>query len=101
MPYIREKTQESPEPSGRAWDKLDPSSRRRRSSIIIDMDIPSFTLNGTHQKTKTSPIVLTATGIKEGEEETNIFSRKAGLGSLMKSAKQDVQVPDFDMTAFF
>jgi len=99
MPYIRENTRESPEPSGRAWDKLDHPSRRRRSSIIIDMDIPSPTLNGTHQKTKALPIVPTAPGIKE--EESDIFSRKAGLGSLMKSAKQDVQVPDFDMTAFF
>jgi len=101
MPYIRENTRESPEPSGRAWDKLDHSSRRRRSSIMIDMDIPSPTLNGIHQKTKIPPIISTAPGIKEEEGERDIFSRKAGLGSLMKSAKQDVQVPDFDMTAFF
>ena len=27
--------------------------------------------------------------------------KKTGLGSLMKSAKQDVNVPEFDMNAFF
>jgi len=35
------------------------------------------------------------------KEENDLFARKAGLGSLMKSAKQDVKVPEFDMGAFF
>jgi hypothetical protein len=35
------------------------------------------------------------------EEEADLFARKAGLGSLMKSAKQDVKVPEFDMDSFF
>jgi hypothetical protein len=35
------------------------------------------------------------------QEESDFFARKAVLGNLMKSAKQDVQVPEFDMNAFF
>lgn len=34
------------------------------------------------------------------KDEGDLFSRKAGLGSLFKSAKQNVQVPDFDMDSF-
>jgi hypothetical protein len=34
-------------------------------------------------------------------EEGDLIARKAGLGSLLKTAKQDVQVPDFDMDSFF
>lgn len=34
-------------------------------------------------------------------EEGDLLARKAGMGNLMKSAKQDVKVPDFDMNAFF
>jgi len=36
-----------------------------------------------------------------GNEEGDLIARKAGLGNLMKSAKQDVKVPEFDMDAFF
>jgi len=35
------------------------------------------------------------------KEEGDLLARQAGLGSLLKSAKQDVQVPEFDMGAFF
>jgi len=35
------------------------------------------------------------------KEESDLFARKAGLGSLMKTAKQDFKVPEFDMNAFF
>jgi hypothetical protein len=34
------------------------------------------------------------------EDEGDLLSRKAGLGSLMKNAKQNVQVPEFDMGNF-
>ena len=34
------------------------------------------------------------------EDEGDLLSRKAGLGSLMKNAKQNVQVPEFDMENF-
>jgi hypothetical protein len=33
-------------------------------------------------------------------EEGDLIARKAGLGSLLKTAKQDVQVPEFDMGLF-
>jgi hypothetical protein len=81
---------------------------------MIDMDISALPLSlstspvqgGTHiisgavKKTveRTSPIVPTVPTIKE--DGNDLFARKAGLGNLMKSAKKDVQVPDFDMNAF-
>lgn len=40
-------------------------------------------------------------GMDAIKEESDLFARKAGLGSLMKTAKQDVKVPEFDMNAFF
>jgi hypothetical protein len=33
-------------------------------------------------------------------EESDFLARQAGLGNLMKSAKHDVKVPEFDMNAF-
>ena len=35
------------------------------------------------------------------KEEGDLAARKIGLGHLMKSAQQDVQVPEFDMNSFF
>jgi len=34
------------------------------------------------------------------KEEGDLFARKAGMGNLIKSAKQNVQVAEFDMGAF-
>jgi len=34
-------------------------------------------------------------------EEGDLIARKAGMGSLMKTAKQDVRVPEFDIDSFF
>lgn len=34
------------------------------------------------------------------KDEQDLFARKAGLGSLMKSAKQNAQVPEFDLGSF-
>ncbi|KAJ3560471.1 hypothetical protein NP233_g10818 [Leucocoprinus birnbaumii] len=122
MAYLRASAQESPDatelshppPSPTSTRRnafpLDASLRRRRSSIMIDMDILSLPSPDSTSPTrddmsasrksieKTSPVVPTVPTIKE--EENDILSRKAGLGSLMKSAKQDVQVPEFDMSAF-
>lgn len=76
----------------------------RRSSILIDMDVttapptrgaspaPRLTENGR----PASP-----TRMEEELKEGDVDARKAGLGSLIKSAKQDVKVPEFDMNAFF
>lgn len=38
---------------------------------------------------------------EQPKEEGDAIARKAGLGSLMKTAKQNVSVPEFDMGAFF
>ncbi|ESK98022.1 wd repeat protein [Moniliophthora roreri MCA 2997] len=73
------------------------SSHRRRSSIMIDMDIPS------QPPTRRASPERKPTPIPEEpiKDESDLFARKAGLGSLVQSAKQDVKVPEFDMNAFF
>jgi hypothetical protein len=61
------------------------------------MDIPS--LPPTRPASPdAAPLSVVQDTIKE---ESDLLARKAGLGSLMKSAKQDVKVPEFDMGAFF
>ncbi|KAI6162072.1 RAVE protein 1 C terminal-domain-containing protein [Pisolithus thermaeus] len=70
----------------------DPFLLRRRSSIVIDMDIESRTPSG--QSTPKARATVR-------EEEPDRLARKAGLGSLIKSAKHDIQVPEFDLNAFF
>jgi hypothetical protein len=64
---------------------------------MIDMDLTSFP--STESGTPSRP--PQKSGLEKVKEEGDLIARKAGLGSLMKSAKQDVQVPEFDMNAFF
>ncbi|KAJ8083807.1 regulator of (H+)-ATPase in vacuolar membrane [Marasmius tenuissimus] len=73
------------------------SMHRRRSSMMIDMEIPSL------PPTRRASPERKPTPIPEEplKNESDLFARKAGLGSLMQSAKQDVKVPEFDMNAFF
>ncbi|KIJ68609.1 hypothetical protein HYDPIDRAFT_24869 [Hydnomerulius pinastri MD-312] len=71
---------------------------RRQSSIMIDMDIASKTPSRKQSPERTTQHDVVHETIKE---EGDLMARKAGLGSLMKSAKHDVQVPEFDMSAFF
>lgn len=66
---------------------------------MIDMDIPS--LPPTRSASPERPTELKTTLEEPIKEENDLFARKAGLGSLMKSAKQDIKVPEFDMSAFF
>ena len=68
---------------------------RRRSSIVIDID--PFTAPPTRRPSPKPREVTESATISEGD----LVARKAGLGSLLKTAKQDVQVPDFDMNSFF
>lgn len=98
----------------------------RRSSVIIDMDLPSF----PPTRASTPPLALSTvseapvngavngdasegepvdqrgrTAKQDQEEPTSPViedakARKAALGSLMKSAKKDVVVPEFDMSSF-
>jgi hypothetical protein len=74
---------------------------KRRSSIMIDMDItsepPTRRASPDRKETKVQPLPPKD---EMKEEEGDLFARKAGLGSLMKSAKQDVKVPEFDMNSF-
>ncbi|KZV81002.1 hypothetical protein EXIGLDRAFT_780266 [Exidia glandulosa HHB12029] len=78
---------------------------RRMASLSIDMDIPTL------------PPTRAATPIPEAQESGRSTpapaepppppqapenaARQAGLGNLMKTAKQDVAVPEFNMDAFF
>lgn len=71
---------------------------RRQSSILIDIDLPSL------PPTRPASPQPGYGKVPEREiirEEGDLLARKVGLGHLMKSAKQDVTVPDFDMDAFF
>jgi hypothetical protein len=71
----------------------------RRSSILIDMDLSSFppTRRASPERKDDEKV----RSIEPIQEESDLFARKAGLGKLIKSAKQDVQVPEFNMDAFF
>ncbi|PPQ62961.1 hypothetical protein CVT24_006067 [Panaeolus cyanescens] len=86
----------SPTPT-RAIFALHPTVRRR-SSILIDMDVTELPSTNRASPTEDQFKPHEVATIKE---ETDLFARKAGIGNLMKSAKQDVQVPEFDMNAFF
>ncbi|KAF9270044.1 WD repeat-containing protein [Marasmius fiardii PR-910] len=100
-PVLHEKEQsvnDSPRPSSPSTSRKSIFSlHRRRSSMMIDMDIPSFppTRKASPER---KPTPIPEEPIKN---ESDLFARRAGLGSLMQSAKQDVKVPDFDMNAFF
>lgn len=96
---------------------------RRESKILIDMDMltepptrraspelkdldesESGTVARTPELTRRPlPRVMGESGLDELEhlkDEGDLLSRKAGLGGLIKSAKQNVQVPEFDMSSF-
>ena len=50
----------------------------------------------------TSPEMTKKREVSEDEKkEADASVQKTGLGSLIKSAKRDVSVPEFDMNAFF
>lgn len=71
----------------------------RRSSILIDMDLSSVPpTRRASPNGKDDEVIRSAEPI---QEESDLFARKAGLGKLIKSAKQDIQVPEFRMDAFF
>jgi hypothetical protein len=72
---------------------------RRRSSILIDMHIPSLPTRSTSPSQLAGPMPpVTEEKLKD---EGDLTARKLSLGHLMKSAKQDVTVPEFDMNSFF
>nr|GAT47823.1 WD repeat protein [Mycena chlorophos] len=69
---------------------------RRQSSMVLDMEIPSFPPTRASSPTK-NPTVIAE---EPGNEAEDLIARKAGLGSLMKSAKSSAAVPEFSMDAF-
>jgi hypothetical protein len=75
------------------------SAIRRRNSILIDMDIPSEPPTRHASPERGMPPTIPEDS-EPVAKEGDLFARKAGLGSLMKSAKQDVKVPEFDLSAF-
>ena len=94
-----------------------PSNRRsflglkaaHRRSLIIDMEVPSLPPSVAGTPVPSSPVRASLTNgngpaaIVPSPPIVNPenMARQAGLGSLMKSAKRDVHVPEFDMSAFF
>jgi len=81
---------------------LHPSHFRRRSaSIVIDMDVPSdpSTRAASPEPKVSQPSSPSSSERKDTDGEAPV--RKAGMGSLLKTAKQDFSVPEFDMNAFF
>jgi len=74
---------------------------RRQSAILIDMEMssgPPTRHPSPERQAGRLPMDHPEETIKE---EGDLFARKAGMGNLIKSAKQNVQVPEFDMNAFF
>lgn len=81
---------------------LEPAMRRR-ASILIDMSVDS-----EPPTRPASPVSKAPNGVnglppvtETVTDENDVLARKAGIGNLMKSAKQNVAVPEFDMSAFF
>lgn len=78
----------------------------RAPSLVIDMEIPSAPAT---RPTSPQPLRLqaavkptsTAGGAVTETEGAEVKAQRTGLGSLMKSAKKDVKVAEFDMSAFF
>jgi hypothetical protein len=78
--------------SGRPFFSL----ANRRSSILIDIPVPSLPPTRA-----SSPTQEVKSAFQQNAAGKEIQVKKTGLGSLMKTAKQDVQVPEFDMGSFF
>lgn len=73
---------------------------------MIDMHIDSEPPTRPASPTRGSPDGRPDASISNGPAEVingenDLIARKAGIGSLMKSAKQDLSVPEFDMGSFF
>ncbi|KAF7985328.1 hypothetical protein HWV62_6523 [Athelia sp. TMB] len=87
---------EKPVRSRRYMFPLEPALRRR-SSIMIDIEVATEPPTRRASPERKAPQTIPEEPINE---EGDLLARKAGMGNLMKSAKQDVKVPEFDMGAF-
>ncbi|KAI0830734.1 WD repeat-containing protein [Trametes gibbosa] len=79
---------------------------RHKSSILIDIDVttapPTRRASPSRSPSRGgSPLRSVEKEELKLNDEGDLVARKAGIGSLIKSAKQDVKVPEFDMGAFF
>ncbi|KAI5121293.1 hypothetical protein M0805_003762 [Coniferiporia weirii] len=74
---------------------------RQRASIMIDMDVPS---DPSTRPTSPGSVGVEQTAAPDGSNE-KLFDdttvRKSSLGGLMRSAKENISLPEFDMNAFF
>ncbi|KAJ7706334.1 WD repeat-containing protein [Mycena rosella] len=98
-PPVDETLPPSPTISRRPTFALGPAMRRR-SSMVIDMDIPSLPPSRSSSPVRVvqiPPVIVE----EPGNEQGDLIARNLGLGNLMKSAKKNVNVPEFDMNAFF
>jgi hypothetical protein len=70
---------------------------QRQPSVFIDMDVPSAA-----PTRPASPRLNGNSGVEASDtaETLDLSARKTGIGSLMKAAKQNVEVPEFDMGSF-
>lgn len=96
----RDKSPPPPSPTMSRRSMFDLASRRR-SSIMIDMQITDLPPTRSASPERPAGVISTVIEEEKIKEEGDLFARKVGLGNLMKSAKQDVQVPEFDMSSFF
>ncbi|KAG8690966.1 regulator of (H+)-ATPase in vacuolar membrane [Ceratobasidium sp. 423] len=94
----------SPTLSRRTEIQPRPRNHTRRKSLIMDMDIsalpPTRTVSPVPEVPTPAPEAPSKEVPQETKDNNTIQSRKVGIGSLMQAAKQDVNVPEFDMGAF-
>jgi hypothetical protein len=62
--------------------------------------LPKTPLTASHGHLQSVPETQELPPLSPGADQ-NATRGRTGLGSLMQTAKRDVQVPEFDMNAFF
>jgi hypothetical protein len=67
----------------------------RKPSVLIDMDPPTLPPTRATSPARASPSPIGDKALQNEREDA-----KKAMGSLFKTAKHDVQVPEFDMNSF-
>ena len=71
---------------------------------MIDMDVetapPTRRASPTRELSPVREVTAAEEVLKQQQADGDLVQRKAGIGSLMKAAKQNVQVAEFDMGVF-
>lgn len=75
----------------------------RAPSLVIDMEIPSLPTTRPSSPPPQVPVVMRvgSPALTSPREDSEMQVQRTGLGSLMKNAKKDVKIAEFDMNAFF